>query len=79
MSADATIYKVGEEYLLSPTQSVIDKIKNDSALQQWQSMNPAPLTYTWKTPQDALHYQRLLSRSFPAAAAYAREHGIINK
>jgi hypothetical protein len=60
-------------------KSDIYKIKNDSAIQQWQTINLTPLTYTWANPQDALHYQRLASRSFPAAAAFAREHGIINK
>jgi hypothetical protein len=84
MSSDATVHKVGEEYLLRPTQSGIDKIKNYSAQSPdtgnvGVTINLAPLTYTWKTPQDALYYQRLMSRSFPAAAAYAREHGIINK
>jgi hypothetical protein len=77
MSSHATIHKVGEE--LPDTQCDIDKIKNDSAIQQWQTINLTPLTYTWANPQDALHYQRLASRSFPAAAAFAREHGIINK
>jgi hypothetical protein len=79
MSSDATVHKVGEEYLLPPTQSGIDKIKNNSKLQQWHTINPAPLTYTWANPQDAVHYQRLASRSFPAAAAFARERAIINK
>uniref|UniRef100_A0A6C0B2Z5 Uncharacterized protein n=1 Tax=viral metagenome TaxID=1070528 RepID=A0A6C0B2Z5_9ZZZZ len=79
MSSDATVYKVGEEYLLCPTQSGTDKIKNDSAMQQWQTTNPALLTYTWKTPQDAVHYQRILSRSAAAAAAFAKERAIINK
>jgi hypothetical protein len=78
MSSDATVHKVGEECLLPSTQSVSDKIKNNSAIQQWYTINLAPLTYTWKTPQDALYYQRLASRSFAAAAAFAREHGIIN-
>jgi len=82
MSSDSTIHKVGEE--LPDTQSGIDKTKNDSALlQQWQclgvTINLAPLTYTWANPQDALYYQRLVSRSFPAAAAFARERAIINK
>jgi hypothetical protein len=81
MSSDATIHKVVEE--LPDTQSGIDKIKNDSALQQWHclgvTINLAPLTYTWANPQDAIHYQRLVSRSFPAAAAFARERAIINK
>jgi hypothetical protein len=83
MSSDATVHKVGEECLLPPTQSVTDKIKNNSVIQQWHCLdvkiNMAPLTYTWKTSQDALYYQRLASRSFSAAAAYAIEHGIINK
>jgi len=79
MSSDATVHEVGEEYSLSLTQSGTDKIKNNSAIQQCYTINMAPLTYTWKTPQDALYYQRLASRSFTAAAAYAREHGIINK
>ena len=79
MSSDATVHKVGEEYLLPPTQSGIDKIKNNSTIQQWQTINPAPLTYTWANPQDAVHYQRLASRSFPAAAVFARERAIINK
>jgi hypothetical protein len=79
MSSDATVHKVDEEYLLPPTQSGIDKIKNYTAIQQWQTINPATLTYTWANPQDAVHYQRLASRSFPAAAAFARERGIINK
>jgi hypothetical protein len=79
MSSDATVHKVGEEYLLPPTQSGIDKIKNNSTIQQWHTINLDPLTYTWANPQDAVHYQRLASRSFPAAAAFAREHGIINK
>jgi hypothetical protein len=78
MSSDATVHKVGEEYLLPPTQSGTEKIKNDSAIQQWYTINPAPLTYTWANPQDALHYQRILSRSFPAAA-FARERALINK
>jgi len=79
MSSDATVHKVGEEYLLHPAQSGTEKIKNYSALQQWQTINPAPLTYTWANPQDALYYQRIASRSFPAAAAFAAERGIINK
>jgi len=79
MSSDATVHKVGEEYLLHPTQSGTEKIKNYSGLQQWQTINSAPLTYTWANPQDALYYQRIASRSFSAAAAFAAERGIINK
>jgi len=79
MSSDATVNEVGMEYSLSLTQSGTDKIKNNSAIQEYYTINQANLTYTWKTPQDALYYQRLASRSFAAAAAYAREHGIINK
>jgi len=81
MSSDATVNQVDGEYSLRLTQSGINKIKNYSELHQWQTINLAPTsnTYTWATSQDALHYQRLLSRSFPAAAAFAREHGIINK
>jgi hypothetical protein len=79
MSSDATVHEVDGEYLLRLTQSGTNKIKNNSAIQEWYTINLAPPTYTWKTPQDSLHYQRIASRSFPAAAAYAREHGIINK
>jgi hypothetical protein len=85
MSSDATVHKVYGAYSLGLTQSGTEKIKNYAAiLQQWHTINlpPSPIPnpqYTWKTPQDAVHYQRLLSRSFPAAAAFAREHGIINK
>jgi len=79
MSSDATVHKVGEEYLLHHTQSGTEKIKSYTAIQQWQTINPAPLTYTWENPQDALYYQRIASRSFSAAAAFAAERGIINK
>jgi hypothetical protein len=79
MSTDATVYQVGGEYLVRPTQSGIDKIKNYNANQQWQAINLAPLNYTWTNPQDALYHQRILSRSPAAAAAFARERGIINK
>ena len=79
MSSDALVSQVGGECLSHPTQSGIDKIKKYAAIQQWQTINLAPLTYTWATPQDALYYQRLASRSFPAAAAFAKERAIINK
>jgi hypothetical protein len=79
MSSEATVCKECGECSLRLTQSGTEKIKNDSTLQQYQTINLAPLTYTWANPQDAVHYQRLMSRSFPAAAAFARERGVINK
>jgi hypothetical protein len=80
MSSDATVNQVDGEYSLLLTQSGIDKIENYATQNPRVTINlaPTPSTYTWENPQDALHYQRLLSRSFPAAAAYARERGIIN-
>jgi hypothetical protein len=81
MSYDATVNQVYGDYSLLLTQSGIDKIKNYATHNPRVTINLAstPTTYTWANPQDALQYQRLLSRSFPAAAAFARERGIINK
>jgi hypothetical protein len=91
MSSDATVYQVGGEYLIRPTQSGIDKIKNYFAQNpqladlgikiNLATPTPLPLqnTYTWKNAEDPLHYQRIAGRSLVAAAAFARERAVINK